>query len=757
MNLRTLLTRDPRKRAEEYLRAGKKGEAAQAFAKAGNFHQAAKLASELKDEGKLVEYSLLAALGKVPGGYEAANAQMAGVFLADQGHHREAIALLEQAGDLKGAAYSAFKLKQYQRAARLYEQAKAWSEAASCFEKADLPRDALRALEQEAKKLRGEAGRPGTTATSRLEEVNLRRADLLTRLGRDTDGADLLAGVAPSARAAKILEQAGRVDEAIQAYLELGDLEKAAALARKTPGHDRVLAEIALKSGRPAEAADLFARLGLVREAAEAYEAAGDWGRAAYRWEAAQEPLRAAEAYRKGGRARDAGRCFLAAKRPDLAVATYVEAGDYAKAAAFYIEAGQPLDAAELYLQAGRKSEACRVLAAVPVEDTRHVDAVVMLAPVLVEQGRSEEAIHLLHRLKAADGGRVKTGTVQALELLYWEGRALEGIGMPEAAHACYAKVSASDPTHRDVSLRSRRAATQPAAPGYGTAPAAPTATAPAPSEAGTVQIGQNLAGRYDILAEVGKGGMGMVYKALDRELGEVVAIKTLHSSGSEAEQERLLREVQICRKISHPNVVRVFDIGRFGGGIFITMELVEGERLDTFIGRDRRLELGQVKTLLAQIAAGLKEAHLLGIVHRDLKPSNLMVTAKGVKILDFGIARMEGIDARLTHTGFAMGSPMYMSPEQLQGINLDGRSDLYSLGIVTYALVAGEEPFHDANVTLLLLKQLRDDPPDLRTVRPELPDAWWDFIKKLLAKHPDHRYASAQEVIAAVAALPEA
>jgi serine/threonine-protein kinase len=249
---------------------------------------------------------------------------------------------------------------------------------------------------------------------------------------------------------------------------------------------------------------------------------------------------------------------------------------------------------------------------------------------------------------------------------------------------------------------------------------------------------------------------MGMVYKALDRELGEVVAIKTLLTPGSEEEQERLLREVQMCRKISHPNVVRVFDIGRFGGGIFITMELVLGERLDTLIGPQRRLPLSQVKSLVSQIAAGLKEAHLAGIVHRDLKPGNIMVSGNRVKILDFGIARMEGVDVRLTHTGFAMGSPMYMSPEQLQGINLDGRSDLYSLGIVAYALLGGEEPFQDANVTLLLLKQLRDDPPDLRNVRLDLPDAWWELVKKLLAKHPDHRYGSAQEVLDAVAGLPE-
>ncbi len=184
-------------------------------------------------------------------------------------------------------------------------------------------------------------------------------------------------------------------------------------------------------------------------------------------------------------------------------------------------------------------------------------------------------------------------------------------------------------------------------------------------------------------------------------------------------------------------------------------MELLEGQTLDNVISPFDNLPLSKIRFYLSEIAAGLQEAHALGIVHRDLKPSNVMVAEKRLKILDFGIARMTGFDSRLTRTGFAFGSPMFMSPEQLMGETLDGRSDLYSLGIVAYALAAGREPFIDENPAVLALRHLQEEPPDVRQFRPDLPAPWVAFLARLLAKKPDERFASAQEVLAALETLP--
>jgi serine/threonine-protein kinase len=250
---------------------------------------------------------------------------------------------------------------------------------------------------------------------------------------------------------------------------------------------------------------------------------------------------------------------------------------------------------------------------------------------------------------------------------------------------------------------------------------------------------------------------MGRVYQAFDREMGEAVAIKTLLGMPDESshDAERLLREIQICRKITHPNVVRVFDLGRFAGGIFLTMELLEGERLDHRVTRQGPLPVPLAQHFLGEIAAGLQEAHSLGVVHRDLKPSNVFLTPLRLKILDFGIARQLDDDIRLTQTGFAVGSPSYMSPEQLQGSPLDGRSDLYSLGVLAFTLLAGHEPFAGPTSAAIAVQHLHQSPPDLRRLRPELPAGWPELVAKLLAKRPAERYQSAREVGEAIAALP--
>jgi tetratricopeptide (TPR) repeat protein len=285
---------------------------------------------------------------------------------------------------------------------------------------------------------------------------------------------------------------------------------------------------------------------------------------------------------------------------------------------------------------------------------------------------------------------------------------------------------------------------------------AAPDSPAVGHRPIGTLITGQVLAGRFQILAEIGQGGMGRVYKAHDFELGEMVAIKVLSGAPDDGsvDAERLLREVQICRRITHPNVVRVFDLGRHEGAIFIIMELLEGQVLVELIDPARRPPISRVKTILIEIASGLQEAHALGVVHRDLKPENVILTATRLKILDFGIARMTGFDKRLTQVGFALGSPLYMSPEQIQGVTLDSRSDLYSLGVLAFALIAGREPFDGANSTAIAIQHLQQPPPDLRIVRPGLPAGWNEVVSKLLAKRPQDRCQTSQEVIDALTPL---
>ena len=825
--LLALLTRDHRALAEQHIAAGRKDKAALLYLRAGDFEQAARLAAEIGDERLAVEAALRATLGEVPDGYAAAGAQQAAELLAFKGHHAEAVELFELARAWRQAAEAALKLQQPARAARDYERGRMLTEAALYYSRAGLAEDELRVLKLESERLRdpnrgGRQDAQPPQQAAALQRIELRRAELLRRLGKKAESTSLLREAAPTAQTGRLLEQAGQHEQAMTAYLAAGEVDEAVRLLGSQPGIDRRLAaEVYLRSGQPLAAAHVLAAMGLSREAAEAYEAGGDWSRAGSRWEAGGDPDRAAHAYLRAGRTRDAGRCFAAAGKAHLAAASYARAGDHGAAAGQFLKAGQPVAAAGELVAAGDKTAAAKLLLDLPPGSPEHEAATLALVPLLLEQGLRDDALRRLRSLPPpTPGDRSPAAMAAFIQRMLLQGRVLEELGELGQAETCFRQVLAVEPAHPEAAsrlhhLQSVRAgqataaaassfaavaasaasaaaaaavaavsgaagatraggAAPPADPagaaaaGKGAAAAAPLgetrvegrrAQAPGSFVAASFQlaVGQLLAERYEILAELGRGGMGRVYQAFDRELGEAVAIKTLLGQPDDGshDAERLLREIQICRKITHPNVVRVFDLGRFPGGIFLTMELLEGERLDHRLARQGPLPTQLVQHFLCELAAGLEEAHALGVVHRDLKPSNIFLTPLRLKILDFGIARQLGSDARLTATGFAVGSPAYMSPEQLQGLPLDGRSDLYSLGVLTFALLAGREPFAGATAAALAVQHLQQQPPDLRHLRPELPAGWPEMVARLLAKRPADRFQSAAEFAGAVAALP--
>ncbi|HYX63964.1 MAG TPA: serine/threonine-protein kinase [Burkholderiales bacterium] len=256
---------------------------------------------------------------------------------------------------------------------------------------------------------------------------------------------------------------------------------------------------------------------------------------------------------------------------------------------------------------------------------------------------------------------------------------------------------------------------------------------------------------RYVIQSELGRGAMGVVYKATDSVLERTVAVKTvnitLEREYAEKYEQRFYQEARAAGGLNHPNIVTIHDVGKAGDVVFMAMEYIEGVELRTLIGEGRALRVAQALSIAAQVAEGLAYAHERGVVHRDIKPANIMVVANGpVKITDFGIARMRG-SGDLTQTGTLLGSPKYMSPEQVIGKRADQRSDLFSLGVILYEMLCGTAPFNGENVTALMYQIVNFVPPAPSSINPAVPEMLDLIVAKMLAKPLEERYQDAAEV----------
>ena len=267
---------------------------------------------------------------------------------------------------------------------------------------------------------------------------------------------------------------------------------------------------------------------------------------------------------------------------------------------------------------------------------------------------------------------------------------------------------------------------------------------------------------QYLVDAEIGRGGMAVVYRARDLRLNRRVAIKVLppELAFNADVRERFLREAQTSAQLAHPGIVPIYMVDEAEGLVFFVMALVDGETLGERLLRERILPVEQVRRILKDVADALAYAHAHGVVHRDIKPDNIMLersTGRAV-VTDFGIARAAAGDSRLTVTGVAIGTPAYMSPEQALGEReLDGRSDIYSLGIIGYQMLAGEPPFKASNTPAMLVKHVSETPRPLEQLRPDVPRDLVNAIARALAKKPEHRWADAGAFRDALSGVREA
>jgi len=259
--------------------------------------------------------------------------------------------------------------------------------------------------------------------------------------------------------------------------------------------------------------------------------------------------------------------------------------------------------------------------------------------------------------------------------------------------------------------------------------------------------------GKYSIVGEIGRGAMGIVYKGVDPIIGRTVAIKTIRfdtlGQGQERDiaQRRFLREAHSAGNLSHPNIVTIYDVGEDQGLSYIAMEYVDGSSLEELLHVRQKFSLDEILRLIEQVADGLESAHKKGVVHRDIKPANILIDSEGrPRIVDFGIARTS--TSTMTQTNMIMGTPYYMSPEQISGRKVDQRADIFALGGILYELLTGHKAFPGDSLTTVIYKIMNEEPSPIRSLQKNLPEGLDYIVSKALAKAPEERYQNCREFI---------
>jgi tetratricopeptide (TPR) repeat protein len=519
---------------------------------------------------------------------------------------------------------------------------------------------------------------------------------------------------------------------AVEYYLA-GDVTAAArALARDEQDEisHLILARFHRERGQRERSAAHFEAAGHFHEAAELREQLTQFEKAAALFEQAGEDGRAAEMYRSAGKLLRAGDAYARADAYDSAVECYRRAGDVPRWIEALVKTGHVFEAAEVALEKNDRTRAIQCLTQVSPVDENYPRAMVHLAEAYRAEGHIDLAAHKLEELVATRGdGEVP---LEAIDML---ARLLEQSGEYEKALQALERLRARDPQWPDLRTRieelEKRRSTQ-----------AHTAAAVA-AVPGSAAFSSEF--RYEILEEVGRGGMGIVFKARDRRLGRIVALKRLPDNlrNHPKAVELFLREARAAAALNHTNIVTLFDAGQEGDSYYITMELLEGTGLQKILSDKGRLAPAHVAKVGGQVATGLQYAHEQGVVHRDIKTANLFFTRKKVvKIMDFGLAKMvEEVRRSTTVIG---GTPYYMAPEQAAGERVDPRADIYALGVTFFELLTGGVPFGDGDVTF---HHRHTPPPDPRERNPDLPDDLAELVLEMLAKRPEGRVPSAEAV----------
>lgn len=499
----------------------------------------------------------------------------------------------------------------------------------------------------------------------------------------------------------------------------------------------RLMAAQHQADGEVARAADFFESAGDNHAAARLRLELGESDRAAALFEEALDWIEAAKAHRQDGEVLRAGECYEKALDFDRAIECYRESGAIDRWLSALERCGEVFPAAKLALERDQRPRAIRLLQRVEATDPDFREACALLVEAFETEGHFDLAAAKLDEFISTFRPDFATADSYSRLAELWE-----HAGHFERSLDVLEDLRRREPTFPNIAARIEALKKQRSASGHLFSTASR-----APAGGTTAFVGEI---RYDLLEEIGRGGMGIVYRARDTRLDRIVALKRLPNALRRHHSRALqffLREAQSAARLNHPNIVTVYDADQEDNQFFITMELLEGQPLQTVLRERGQLSAANVLGIARQTCRGLDYAHSQGVIHRDIKTANLFVTTdRVVKIMDFGLAKV--LEEVRGATTLVSGTPYYMSPEQVLGVNVDHRTDLYSLGVTLFELATGNLPFDSGEIGY---HHRHSEVPSPQGLRADLPDALSRLILRLLEKEPDARLQSAGEVLEAL------
>lgn len=678
---------------------------------------------------------------------------------------------LEATKDLAGTIEPLKRAKRYDRLGEIYSSLNRPKESAKWFRKAGDKRRAAMELAKAGKTLKAarmlnRAGDYANAARFFQEKgKHMQAAKALAKLG------DLPAAAASYAKAGKVGNALTMLKDYFRSSKDSAELQLKAAeqcynvlgdakLKDKIGEEDRkVLAQAVAVRFEGAQRFDLAARL---------FVAAGDYDRAGDVFLHMGRLEEAAKCKKQAGKERDAlligGRYYESKQLWKEAAMAYSGAQEFRRAGDNFSKAMDPISAAECYEKAGEYFGAGFALA--------HADkwesAIPMLQKVKEDHPHFNESRALLGRCfyelhdyahctatleNHLMGERVRTGNVEYFWML---ALAYEQLGDLDKSRDVLLKIQSVNVGYRDVRSRLSNIESRISmAPSFGKSSYPPPSSGPSGAQRLTPQdatqimtVVENAIGtRYRLEKELGRGGMGVVYLARDTQLDRPVALKFLGTllDASDQYRQRFIREARAAAKVSHPNIVSIYDICDAEGRAYIAMEFIEGPDLHRYLKKKGKLEPREAINIVLQACSALEAIHEAGIVHRDIKPENIVLSKGGlVKLMDFGLAK--GGDMRLTAANMVMGTPCYMSPEQARGEEVDRRADIYAMGLVLHELLTGNIVFGDGDV---LMRQQTEMPKRVGELVEGIPELLDQIIMKSVAKNREERFTTAKEMAA--------